>query len=400
VETHAITAAMAKQGNISIRLVQYRDLSAIAQLVEREAIEVASPLSTSLEENLENTKNYYGLVKLLSVFPNPSQYDFYGYVLEVDGRLVAFVKISPFNSSQSTWRVEQIIVDSTFPKLQYHGSARDPGSTLLRYCFDHVVEARNWILEVNVNAQQILALYRQNGFQPLAKLTYWGISSEILSELALQEPAIPNLMPVSNADARLLYQLDTASMPPILRQVFDRHVQDFKTSPIGNLICRVQNWSQHVDMVEGYVYEPQRKAAIGYFAVQLAHQDHKPHHGRLNVHPAYTWLYPELMIKMAQVAQLRPEQPLYMTSTDYQPEREEFFDTVGASRMEHTLMMSRSVWHKVREAKPLESLQLSGVLQGLQPMRSPIPSRMNWFKNHPTLKLPEHHPEIDFFTEN
>jgi hypothetical protein len=391
---------MTKQAKVSIRQVQYRDLSAIAKLLQQEDIEVASPLDISLEEHLDNTRNYYGLVKLLEVFPNPNQYNFHGYVLEVDGELVAFVKVSPFNSAQSTWRVDQIIVDSTFPKLQYHGSARDPGSALLRYCFDHVLEARNWLLEVNVNAQQTLALYRQNGFQPLAHLTYWAIAPEMLSELALQEPAIPNLMPVGNADARLLYQLDTASMPPLLRQVFDRHVQDFKTNPLGNLVCRVQNWSQQVDVVEGYVFEPQRKAAIGYFAVQLARQDNRPHQGRLTVHPAYTWLYPELMIKMAQIAQIRPEQPLLTTSTDYQSEREEFFETIGATRMEHTLLMSRSVWHKIREAKPAESWQLSGVLQGLQPMRTPIPSRMNWFKNHPTLKLPTSPTEGSFLSDN
>lgn len=388
-------AGMSKQGKVSIRPVQYRDLSAIAKMMQVAEIEPASPLELPLEDHLENTKNYYGLVKLLSVFPNPSQYNFHGYVLEVDGQLVAFMKISPFNSSQSTWRVEQVVVDPNFSKLEYHGSARDPGSALIRYCFEQVVEARNWVLEINVNAKKTLALYRQNGFQPLAKLTYWAIAPEILGELALQEPALPNLMPVGNADARLLYQLDTASMPPMLRQVFDRHVNDFKTDPVGNLICRVQNWSHNVDVVEGYVFEPQRKAAIGYFSVQLAHQDHKPHHGRLTVHPAYTWLYPELMIKMAQIAQMRPEQPLLTTSTDYQPEREEFFETVGASPMEHTLLMSRSVWHKIRETKPLEALQLSGVLQGLQPLQSPIPSRINWFKNHPTLKLPKVEPQPD-----
>lgn len=395
-----MTAGMSKQGKVSIRPVQYRDLTAIAKLATSTEVEAVSPLDISLEDHLETTKNYYGLVKLLSVFPNPNQYDFHGYVLEVDGRLVAFIKVSPFNSSQSTWRVEQVIVDPTFPKLEYQGTARDPGSALLRYCFDHVVEARNWVLEVNINAKQTLSLYRQNGFQPLAKLTYWAIAPEILGELALQEPALPNLMPVGNADARLLYQLDTASMPPLLRQVFDRHVQDFKTDPLSNLVHRVQQWSQQVDVVEGYVFEPQRKAAIGYFAVQLDHQDHKPHQGRLTVHPAYTWLYPELMIKMAQIAQIRPEQPLFTTSTDYQPEREEFFETVGASPMEHTLLMSRSVWHKVRETKPLEALQLSGVLQGLQPLQSPIPSRIHWFKNHPTLKLPKEHHNPDFSPEN
>ena len=132
---------MTKQAKVSIRQVQYRDLSAITRLVQQEDSEIASPLEIGLEDHIEHTKNHYGLVKLLDVFPNPNQYSFHGYVLEVNGELVAFVKISPFNSSQSTWRVDQVVIDSSFPKLEYHGSARQPGSTLLRYCFDHVIEA-------------------------------------------------------------------------------------------------------------------------------------------------------------------------------------------------------------------------------------------------------------------
>jgi hypothetical protein len=43
--------------------------------------------------------------------------------------------------------------------------------------------------------------------------------------------------------------------------------------------------------------------------------------------------------------------------------------------------MSRSVWHKLKETKP-ERIQLSEVLQGLQPVpRTPIPSRISWFQN-------------------
>jgi len=52
-------------------------------------------------------------------------------------------------------------------------------------------------------------------------------------ELATGEPDLPNLLPVSNADAQLLYQLDTASMPPLVRQVFDHNIHDFKTSLFG-----------------------------------------------------------------------------------------------------------------------------------------------------------------------
>ena len=89
---------------------------------------------------------------------------------------------------------------------------------LLRYCFEAVWEARTWLLEVNVGDKTSLALYRQNGFQPFAQMTYWTIAPERLLEMASSTPDLPNLLPVSNADAQLLYQLDTASMPPLVRQ--------------------------------------------------------------------------------------------------------------------------------------------------------------------------------------
>ncbi|MDY7023362.1 MAG: hypothetical protein SWJ54_18760, partial [Cyanobacteriota bacterium] len=64
---------------------------------------------------------------------------------------------------------------------------------------------------------------------------------------------------------------------------------------------------------------------------------------------------------------------------DYLPEREAYFEKMGATRITHSLLMSRSVWHKVRESKlSLEGLQLSDVLQSLQPARKPIPSRISW----------------------
>jgi hypothetical protein len=81
---------------------------------------------------------------------------------------------------------------------------------------------------------------------------------------------------------------------------------------------------------------------------------------------------------MARIVQALPAQSLQLASADYQPEREEYLEQLGAERIDHTLLMSRSVWHKLREAKPvsLEGLQLSEVLQGLQRARTPIPSRI------------------------
>jgi hypothetical protein len=113
----------------------------------------------------------------------------------------------------------------------------DVGSRLLRHCFEAVWEARTWMIEVDIGYKSALGLYRFNGFQPLAQITYWALPAEQLATLAQREPDLPNLLPISNADAQLLYQLDTASMPPLVRQVFDHQIQDFKTGAAGQRQC-------------------------------------------------------------------------------------------------------------------------------------------------------------------
>lgn len=366
------------QNQFNIRPFQYRDLEAIEQLY-RQANDQANS-DTGLTQELEQLRRWYGLLKFLSWFPNPCQNLFNAYIAEQFGQLLGMIKVSPFNTSRSTWRIERIFVD----RLNDQSSI---GSQLLRYCFETLWEARTWLLEVNVNNSGLMALYRQNGFQPLAHMTYWVVEPELLQTLATTQPDLPNLLPVSNADAQLLYQLDTVSMPPLLRQVFDRHILDFKTSFIQAVVDAIKQWLSHSEQVSGYVFEPQRKAAIGYFQVQLSRDGCQPHVAELTVHPAYTWLYPELLSQMAHLAQEFGPQSLRLASADYQPEREAYLEKIGAQRVEHTLLMSRSVWHKLRESKSsLEGLQLSDVLPSWQPAHKPVPTRMSWLG--PTIQHP------------
>ena len=83
---------------------------------------------------------------------------------------------------------------------------------------------------------------------------------------------------------------------------------------------------------------------------------------------------------MARLVQDFPVQSLQLASADYQPEREAYLEQFGAVRVEHSLLMSRSVWHKLRESKlvSLEGLQLSEMLQSFQPTRKPVPGRISW----------------------
>ncbi|MEM8643036.1 MAG: GNAT family N-acetyltransferase [Cyanobacteria bacterium P01_G01_bin.54] len=365
--------------SLKIRSLQLRDIGAIAQLVERTWGEVQASQWQRLSHQLELYQQWYGLLRLLRLFPNPSHHQFCFYVAEQNGQVCGLIHVSPFNRTRSTWRVNCVVHDQAVMELNRGLNLADSGSQLLRHCFEKIWEARTWVLEVDINDKSTLALYRQNGFQPLAQQTYWSISPTLQAQLAELEPDLPNLLPVRNADAQLLYQLDTVSMPPLLRQVFDRHIADFKTPLWQGLGQAMQMFWRGQDRVEGYVFEPQRKAAIGHFQLTLAKTGQHPHQVHLTVHPAYTWLYPKLMAQMAQVAQAYPAQELHIISADYQQEREEYLEKLGADCRNHTLLMSRSVWHKLRETRPREGLQLPDVL-GLQPARTPIPTRMSWTK--------------------
>jgi ribosomal protein S18 acetylase RimI-like enzyme len=368
-----MTSLIPRNLSVVIRPVQHRDLDGIERLSQESFAEHTPKQASFAINQMQWLRRWYGFLKFLSLFPNPLKYRLCAYVAEQGRTLLGMIQVSPFNRTRSTWRVERVMLDRAADK-------QGIGSQLLRHCFESILEARTWILEVNINDKEALALYRQNGFQRLAEMTYWEIAPELLEELASSEPDLPNLLPVSNADAQLLYQLDTASMPPLVRQVFDRQTQDFKTSLFATLIDAVKQWVSKTEVVSGYLFEPQRKAAIGYFQLALDRKGQQPHVATLTVHPAYTWLYPELLSQLARIAQDVPKQPLQLVSADYQPEGEEYLEQIGASRREHTLIMSRSVWHKVRESKfvSLEGIQLPEVLQGLQPARKPIPGGMSW----------------------
>jgi len=329
------------------------------------------------------------------LFPNPLQHAFSSFVAEGSGQTQGMIQVSPFNRTLSTWKVDRVLVNvakqakakatkkreesSDSPNSPKLYLSMDVGSQLLRYCFEHIREAQYWISETDVNDQFGLSLYRQNGFQPLAKATYWSIQPEQLAELSEHDPDLPNLLPVNNADAQLIYQLETVSMPPLVRQVLDYQINDFKATITSQLKNRFTRLINRTERVSAYVFEPQRKTAIGYFELKLCRDGTESHDAKLTVHPAYTWLYPELMAQMAGVVQKFPNQPLRIMSLDYQTEREEYLRQIGALEIEHTLLMSRSVWHKVRESKAgaLEGLKMPDVLPGLQPTGTPLPGRFS-----------------------
>ncbi|NJK33605.1 MAG: GNAT family N-acetyltransferase [Oscillatoriales cyanobacterium SM2_2_1] len=308
------------------------------------------------------------------------------YVADYDGQVQGVIQISPVNTSRSTWQVDRIAIAPT----QTSVSAASVGTHLIRSCLESCWEARTWVLQVDSLSRDAVALYRQNGFQPLAHLTTWELGAELLQRLAEHTPDLPNLLPVSNADAMLLYQLDTAAMPPQVRQVYDLGVQDFRSHLFTRMVRHAGLLLSQLQEVSGYVYEPQRKAAIAYFSLVLQRsREAKPAHHtcQVTVHPAYTWLYPEIMSQLARVASAHGSLgAIVLGSADYQPEREAFLEQIGATPIARGLLMARSVWHKVRESRPvLDATHLTRMLTGLQPSQRPVPGRIDHHPPTPNL---------------
>ncbi|WP_071518606.1 GNAT family N-acetyltransferase [Geitlerinema sp. PCC 9228] len=359
----------------SVRPVRYWDLETIEQLLTDNCLDSCFAGRRNPDLAWQRLRRWFWLWKLLSWFPNPYQHLSRVYVAQESDRLVGAIQVSACNHAKTTWRVDRAVVDTA-------AGSQHTGSVLLRHCLERIRQARNWISEVDINDRSSLALYRQNGFQPLAQMTYWSLAPERLQEIAIAEPNLGHLWPVSNTDAQLLQQLDAASVPPMVRQVFDYRLQDFQTSLLDSIVTGVQQGMAGQETVSGYVFEPQRQVAIGYFQVTLSQEGEQPAAAQITVHPGYDWLYGELLCQIARIAQDFPAQPVQIASADYQSDRETYLEKLGAQRVKHTLMMSRSVWHKLRESKPvsLEALQLSEVLPGLQPSRTPIPSRLRWWK--------------------
>ncbi|MCS7031312.1 MAG: GNAT family N-acetyltransferase [Gloeomargarita sp. SKYG116] len=281
----------------------------------------------------------------------------YTWLAVTESGIVGGIQVAPFNRSRSTWQVQWVTSETL-----------EVGSQLLRYALETVLEARTWVLEVPTPDQDRLALYRQNGFQPLAHCTYWHLHGEALTALARSSLEAPPLSPVGQRDAYLRYQLDTVAMPPLVRQVFDRHPQDFVVPLWRTLWYRWRAWQGQARPIQNYVFEPQRQAAIGYFCLWFDPQASQPHPVDLTVHPAYTWLYPQLLAHLTRL--VAPEPGLRLTCMDYQPEREACFRWAGAVPQGETLWMCRSVWHKLREAKfSFQELPgLAEVLPHLQPV--------------------------------
>ncbi|HEY9653282.1 MAG TPA: GNAT family N-acetyltransferase, partial [Coleofasciculaceae cyanobacterium] len=103
-----MTSPVSENAKTVIRPLQYRDLEALESLSKGATDADSNSGLVSFVHQLKQARRWYGLLKFLSWFPNPFQYDLCIYVAETFQQIRGLIKVSPFNHTRSTWRVEQV----------------------------------------------------------------------------------------------------------------------------------------------------------------------------------------------------------------------------------------------------------------------------------------------------
>jgi hypothetical protein len=154
--------------HFQVRPLQYRDLEAIERLCAEQGQEHRT---CSMVQGEQLALGRWR--KIFSWLPQPWRRKLAYFVADFGSQVHGVIRVSPFNRSQTTWRIDQIAVESTVygeDAGQALATASEIGSELTRYCLENIWQARTWILELDVNDRDALGLYRQNGFQLLAQM--------------------------------------------------------------------------------------------------------------------------------------------------------------------------------------------------------------------------------------
>ena len=87
--------------NTTIRPIQYRDLEVMEKRCAEEFEAETHSRLTDTCQQLSQARRWFGLLKLLSLFPNPYQYLFCCHVAEQEGKFRGMIQISPFNRTRA-----------------------------------------------------------------------------------------------------------------------------------------------------------------------------------------------------------------------------------------------------------------------------------------------------------
>jgi hypothetical protein len=108
-----MTSPLSENAKNVIRPIQYRDLEAIEQLATGATDADSNSCSVDLHSAITAGSTLVLAAEVFELVPQSLPVcSFVFMLLKLSNRFAGLIKISPFNRTRSTWRVEQVLVDA------------------------------------------------------------------------------------------------------------------------------------------------------------------------------------------------------------------------------------------------------------------------------------------------
>ena len=264
------------------------------------------------------------------------------------------------NRSGSCWQLQHL-------RLACSEHRRPLASALVRAAIRQTRDASSWIANAATLDNDRLAVLREQGFQPLRtdQLCCWRQEGDAAPPVpaATNNAAELQLQPLSRRNALLLWQLEQAACPALLRQLLDRRVEDLLDQS-GR-----KGW---------LLVDPGRDQAVAGIR-WLGDHPGGGHDVELTVHPGWPHLLgcgTELLLHRLQQQLQGAPRGLWLRSDVQDKPRLQWLQRLGAEARGERVVMARSVWHRQEHpaSTALGARQLEAVLGKLQPRRQPLPT--------------------------
>ena len=278
-------------------------------------------------------------------------------------RALGLITSQRLNRTGTCWKIQHLLLASGLegqPRLPSEARIR---AALLREAIQRQRGAASWIATASSDDGRRLCLLREQGFQPLRTDRLWRWPQAVERDSAPTAPLASDLSLrcLNRRNATMLWHLEQAACPALLRQLLDRRIEDLLDQSRGRgwmLVDASRNMA--VAGLRWIADEPGGETLLEF-----------------SLHPGWRHLLGppcELLMKRARSAlgSLR----LRCDVTDL--ELQSWLEQLGAVEHGDEVLMARSVWKRQeRRAARRGVPRLDTVLEQLQPRRRPMPSPAN-----------------------
>jgi len=321
-----------------IRPAKYNDFETIKQIFGVAFDEEYKQRGVDIVQRISKLQQFYPVLKVLAIFPNPYQHIFNVYVYEQEEKVIGLIQISPRNKEQTQWHIENIAV---LPDYRGRGIAHD----LINYVCETYGKkgALRFTLEVDIKNKSVIKLYESLGFRHYCTVYYYRLPVSKATGKLPENISLPfSIRPYKSSDCHALFDLYMASIPVELRTVEQRVLADFQENTFEYFYKHLKEQLKYSGNEHLVIENPKNKSDIIASLTITAQYRKLPHVIRVLIHPAYNEMLTEKLINYAiSYLSKYPPRQILIAALEQQKEKRNALETLNFKHITADYMMVR-----------------------------------------------------------